>query len=106
LNPGDQNPTGFFVDLDSCVECGVCGPEDPSFIDFVEGKYGSHVLKQPVTDKEMAVFRGALEVCCVDAIHYGRGDPRALMIVDSATRQNGRAQFTFLGSLARRIKKL
>jgi len=104
-NPGIQDPAGFFVDLDACVACGVCGSEAPDFFGFVDNSYESHVLRQPETDDEMDVVRGALEVCCVDAIFYGGDDLRAKLIVDAVTPENGRPQFTFLGSLARRFMK-
>lgn len=60
-------PGKFYVDS-SCIDCDLCRETAPDFFDRDEDEGLSIVIKQPVTDDEIASCTEALEGCPVQSI--------------------------------------
>jgi len=60
-------PGKFYVDS-SCIDCDLCRETAPAFFDRDEDEGLSVVIKQPVTDADIASCMEALEGCPVQSI--------------------------------------
>lgn len=63
-----DNASGKFYTDTQCIDCDLCRQTAPAFFDRnADGGY-SFVVKQPVTEEEIALCQQALEECPVEAI--------------------------------------